>query len=122
MRVEFEIPTSLPSVANLRESWHAKARRAKKHRRDAALLCGMSASHRLLNGVRARGATITLVRVGARRIDDDNLAAAFKAVRDGLADALRIDDGSRLLRWSYDQRTGQPDTVHVAIYVPEATT
>jgi len=43
-------------------------------------------------------ATITMTRRG-RKMDDDNLGGAFKAVRDGIADALQIDDGDERLSW-----------------------
>lgn len=36
-------------------------------------------------------------------LDDDNLRSALKAVRDGIAEALGIDDGARCLVWSYQQ-------------------
>jgi hypothetical protein len=49
---------------------------------------------------------ITLVRVGKRDLDDDNLAGAFKAVRDGVADWLGINDGSKKLVWKYEQTRG----------------
>jgi hypothetical protein len=49
---------------------------------------------------------VTLTRVGGRKMDDDNLSAALKAVRDGVADWLGVDDGSPLLTWDYRQ---EPD-------------
>ena len=51
------------------------------------------------------GVAITLRRVGARKMDDDNLAAALKPVRDGVADALHTDDVDPRLTWVYEQRT-----------------
>lgn len=51
--------------------------------------------------------TVKLTRVGAGEMDDDGLRAALKSVRDGIASALRIDDGSKLIRWEYDQRKCQ---------------
>ena len=58
---------------------------------------------------------IGLVRVAPRRLDDDNLAAACKALRDGIAEALGVDDGSPTLRWSYGQEQGRPSAVRVTI-------
>lgn len=49
---------------------------------------------------------VTLTRVSAGVLDDDNLAAACKHVRDGIADALGVDDGGRFVRWVYAQRKG----------------
>src|SRR5205807_1700760 len=50
---------------------------------------------------------VTLTHVG-RRMDSDNLAGAFKAVRDEIADNVGTDDGSAFFEWRYEQRTGEP--------------
>ena len=50
---------------------------------------------------------IIITRVGLRRLDDDNLAAACKYVRDQIAAAIGIDDGSDQYTWKYEQRIGQ---------------
>lgn len=46
--------------------------------------------------------TIRLVRVG-RRCDDDNIPAAFKSVRDGLADGYGVNDDDARITWAYGQ-------------------
>jgi hypothetical protein len=89
----------LPSTANLREHWAAKAKRASEHR----------AAARMVLGTRARGfvpAIVTLTRVAPRRLDDDNLAAAFKNIRDGVADAIGVDDRDPRITWLYEQTAG----------------
>ena len=51
---------------------------------------------------------IIIVRHGKRKLDSDNLAASAKFVRDGVADALGIDDGDdSLATWHYMQEPGQ---------------
>jgi len=93
------LPMRLPSTANLREHWGAKAKRASEHRSAA----------RMVLGTRARGlvpAIVTLTRVAPRRLDDDNLATAFKNVRDGVADAIGVDDRDPRISWRYDQTAG----------------
>jgi hypothetical protein len=54
----------------------------------------------------AGGGTIHVefTRLSTATCDDDNLPSAFKAVRDGIAEALGIDDGSDRYVWSYGQR------------------
>ncbi len=47
----------------------------------------------------------TLTRIG-RKLDDDNLASAFKAVRDQVAAELGVDDGSDAVAWRYAQERG----------------
>jgi hypothetical protein len=39
-------------------------------------------------------------------MDGDNSIGSLKAVRDGVADALGIDDGDPRLTWEYRQETG----------------
>lgn len=50
---------------------------------------------------------IMIIRVGPRRLDDDNLQAACKYVRDEIARKVGIDDGSPKYTWMYDQRIGE---------------
>jgi hypothetical protein len=51
---------------------------------------------------------VTLTRVSAGSMDDDGLAASMKGVRDGIAEALGIDDGERArLLFRYRQRKGK---------------
>lgn len=49
-----------------------------------------------------RPGRIVLERLSAGMLDDDNLRAALKAVRDGVAAGLGYDDG--WLTWAYAQR------------------
>ena len=74
---------------NARTHWAARSRAAKAYRYS----CFMAAK---LAGLVAPAGRILLqlefLPPTARRRDDDNLLASFKAGRDGLADALGIDD------------------------------
>jgi hypothetical protein len=102
------VPVKLISEANVHEHWANRARRVKSQRSVARLTMLESeglARQSVFNGGE-RPLTIRLVRVAPRRLDSDNLARSFKAVRDGIADWLGIDDGSPLLTWVYDQRRG----------------
>jgi len=57
---------------------------------------------------------VTVTRVAPRKLDaHDNLRAALKPHVDGIADALRIDDASPLVRWDYAQRRG-PEAVEIS--------
>ena len=60
---------------------------------------------------------VTLKRIGKRLLDDDNLQGAFKHVRDGVADALGIDDGSLRYRWVYVQEKGPKYGVEIEIQI-----
>lgn len=48
---------------------------------------------------------VTFTRLGTKKLDDDNLTGAFKAVRDVMAEWLGVDDGdTSRVRWVYKQR------------------
>lgn len=87
------LPIETVSEANRRDHHMAKARRVKMQRRAA---CMVSPAFPLPCVVR-------LVRASPRPLDDDNLRAALKAVRDGIADRLGIDDRDPRCRWEYAQ-------------------
>ncbi len=93
------LPLKIVSVANLREHWRTRAGRAKLHRATTAALLR---SHR----PPPLPITIVLTRVSARQLDDDNCVAAFKAVRDGVADWLGVPDNDPRVTWEYGQRKG----------------
>lgn len=91
------LPIVVRSKLNQRQHWAARARAAKIERRE-----GCAAVY--FFGVQSGPLTITLTRVGGRAMDDDNLAGAFKSIRDGIADGIRRDDGDKSIRWVYEQR------------------
>jgi len=96
-----ELPIDTKSEANSRDHWSVKAKRAAKQRRDAKYLCAIN-----LKGFKAPHDStlrVQLVRIAGRKLDDDNLRSALKAVRDGIADYLKIDDGSDKIKWEYEQ-------------------
>lgn len=110
--VAVDLPLKIISEANQREHWAQKARRAKFQRQQSFL--ALRASGASPNVIQAH---VRLTRIGGRRLDDDNLAGGFKAVRDGVADWLGLDDGSNLLSWSYAQRKGNVKEYGVLIEV-----
>lgn len=58
---------------------------------------------------------VILERVGKRKMDDDGLSASFKAIRDGIASKIGIDDGSDDIRFVYSQRIDRRYYVEVTI-------
>jgi hypothetical protein len=107
----FNLPISAPSTANLREHHFAKARRIARQKSQTRLLCP-----KWNEGPAVR---IWMTRISPRQLDSDNLAAALKAVRDGIASWLRIDDGSPLVEWRYEQEKGDEPCIRVEICVCE---
>lgn len=111
--VNFLMAKPLPSAANLREHWATKARRVKTQRAAVGfLLRAVACFFReqweypvALGMVRLR---VTMTRVAPRRLDDDNLAHAFKAIRDEVAAFFGHDDGEACWEWVPTQERGAP--------------
>ncbi len=110
LALSITLPIRTVSEANTRQGASSEMRR-KKAQRSAARdrLRALAAS------LPALPATVTLVRIGRRLLDDDNLSGAMKHVRDGVADAYRVDDGSPLYRWVPGQRIGPAYAVEIRI-------
>mgnify|MGYP001578260486 CR=1 FL=1 len=103
------LPIRAVNTANTREHWARRAARAKQHRHEAYH------SVRAAKPTRRVAYTVTLTRIGKRRTDSDGLAISLKAVRDGVADALGIDDGSERIAWLYGQEIGREYAVRIEI-------
>ncbi len=109
----------LPSLANARLHWraHAKLTSGQKHlgARMAFAMDVGSAARPIAFGIR-------LTRVGPRLLDEDNLASAFKHIRDGIAWACCVDDGpTGPITWRYEQRKG-PYAIEARYEVRECLT
>jgi hypothetical protein len=105
------------SEANLHEHRMAKARRTKLQRSIIKNRIGQVRKDFGSN----RAYIVTLTRIAPRPLDDDNLPRSFKAIRDGVADALGTDDSARSnLRWRYAQEKGPPKQYAVRIQIEMA--
>lgn len=82
---------------NQRLHWAKKSKIAKAYRRQCHLLCRQAGLRASSNRVRL---VLEFVPPDRRKRDDDNLVAAFKSGRDGLADALGIDDNRFITSFS----------------------
>lgn len=99
------IPMRTVPGMNTREHPMGRHRRVKREKRDT-LLCLTQA-----NGGNPRPPppySVRLTRIAPRgTMDDDNLQSALKAVRDAVAQWLKVDDGDQdRVRFEYDQRRG----------------
>jgi hypothetical protein len=93
----------LESLANKREHWTRSSSRAKSQRGDAYRLALVAFYPRP-----TLPAVVTITRVAPRALDSDNLAISAKHVRDGIADAMGIDDRDERVEWRYEQAKGAP--------------
>ncbi len=107
LAIEIELPIRIYSEANISRHWAARARRTRQQREATKLLI-QSEFNKLNWPTDIHEIVVTLTRVAPREFDRDNLLRGFKAVRDGVADALGIDDGSQRFRWFYRQVCGKP--------------
>ena len=113
--VEYQLQPkyAICSEANTKGHWAVKARRVKNQRtaaRDEIIVA--------MVGKKIDYAEITLTRlIGYRgkRYDSDNLQSAFKATRDGICDAIGIDDASEDLSWTYEQEKSKEKGVRIDI-------
>lgn len=105
----FSLPIRTKNPNNNREHWRNVAARAKTQRAVAAHACRPKWNALLTRDpfVLLVGITITLTRVGPKGLDDDGNVASLKAVRDGIADAMRLkSDKDPRVSWVYGQRRG----------------
>jgi hypothetical protein len=103
--------------SNAKGHWRPKAERAKKQREASFFhthAIAMNLRTRLKSGALQRIA-VTLTRISPRELDDDNLASALKHVRDGVADALGVDDRDPRVTWRTAQASSGPQTRAVRI-------
>lgn len=121
--VECWLPVTVRNEANLRERWGA-VKRAKAHRTAARLV--VQAATRAMAPAALfvpSGLVVLLTRVYSGRgrpMDDDGVARALKAVRDGVADALGVNDGSDCVTWVVAQERGSETGVRVQIFARRA--
>ena len=87
------LPLRTVSEMNVRTHWATRAKRTKTARRTAAALCPAASVP----------CVVTMTRHSAGTLDDDNLRSALKAVRDGIADRLGVDDADSRVEWKYEQ-------------------
>lgn len=113
MTVTVEIPMALPSAGNLHEHWRKRHQRIKAQRMSTGL---MLRAWRVVSWADAHGTAlragvmrlaVTLTRVSPRKLDDDNLAFAFKGVRDEVAAYFGVNDNDSRVTWRYAQERGK---------------
>ena len=117
MRIEFFLKIKTVSEMNSRSHWATRYRRIKVH--NVAAYLGT------LNAMRGHRLTsdrfkITLTRIGIKSMDSDNLASSQKGVRDGIAKAIRIDDGDDRLTWIYKQEKAKRVECGVRVEIENA--
>lgn len=93
------LPIQVVSEANRREHW------SKRHARKTEHWAGLTAAFASVRrpSLPATVRMVRLYRLRDKPMDSDNLARAFKGVRDWLAKWLGVDDGDPSVKWECDQ-------------------
>lgn len=102
------LPVHLTNTSNARQHWGTTARKAKV-RHPVALAVQTRVRHLGLNQEvvpHHSQLAVRLVYIGPRQLDDDGVASAVKSLRDGVADALGVDDRDPRVTWVPDQERG----------------
>lgn len=108
MTIHLKVDTRIESEANLREHW------TKAHKRHTAQKWHVHAALVPFSSQVELPCSIELKRISPRSLDDDNLATAFKYVRDTIAAILLNDfrpgraDNDPRITWQYTQQRGAP--------------
>lgn len=109
--IELSLPLRTYNTANCRWHWAKKAKYAKDCRQAAFFL----AKQHGISQAPVGAFVVRLVRIGKKRMDSDGLAISFKGIRDGLAQAMGIDDGDLRIDWQYSQEIGKNYGVKITI-------
>lgn len=103
--VDVDIPVTSP-LNGRHSTWGAITGRRTRERAAtyAALESAAAVPHEARKVARAWGVWIvTFERHGSKRMDDDNLQAGLKSVRDAVAEWLGLDDADERVWWRYCQ-------------------
>ncbi len=115
--IVFTAPVHIIPETNQREHWGDKAKRVKAHRAAGKLLTTLALRKvtptPLMTVAGFLPVDVTLTRIigpRGRPLDaGDNRPTAFKAVRDGIAEALGVNDGDETrVRWAYSPEERGP--------------
>lgn len=103
--IQFEIPIKTQCSLNSRMHPLKRARLVKGERRTARMVTisnvpppDDAAEFRIPSGIKL------MRKHSGVALDDDNLRGYLKGTRDGVADALGINDGDARVSWQYGQR------------------
>ncbi len=107
-----ELPLRTVSEANQRGHWAKRYNRVSEQRSVVRMALATQPTRTPVGPLRIR-----LTRIAPRGLDSDNLHAALKACRDGVADYLGVDDGDLSLTWEVAQERGAPKTYAVRIEI-----
>lgn len=95
--IDITLPLRTKNPTNNRQHWRVVWKRSKKERGTAYMLTKQKIIGMTFPVV------VTLTRLSAGELDDDNLRSSLKAIRDGVADAFGMADNDKRLKFDYAQ-------------------
>jgi hypothetical protein len=108
--LEFDAPIRIRSEANIGGQLQAFIRR------KTAIKKMMQDVLDKLPRIVTMPCVVIFTRFGPQKFDDDNLAYAFKSIRDTLADWIGVDDGNPRYKWRYRQKQSPEHMIRVRIH------
>ena len=112
--IVLELAIRVVSELNAHTHWRRRQKRAAEQRAAARL----ALTQRLAGKPRPKlPLVVLLTRIAPRELDDDNAVGAQKHVRDGIADALGINDRDKRVLWLYRQTKGAPKQYGVRVEI-----
>lgn len=109
---QVSLPVRTVSEMNVRTHWAKRAARMREHRKIAYLMVPRV----------SLPCVVTLRRVSAGELDDDNVRSALKGVRDGIADRLGVKDNDPRVEWVYEQEKGPRGSYSVNVRIVTVVT
>lgn len=98
--ITIEAPIKVISEANTHTGWKARHYRGVGQKTEMNYYWKQTLKGRRVS----LPCVVRLTRIGPKALDTDNLAGAFKAVRDQIAKEIGIDDGAvKQIRFEYEQ-------------------
>lgn len=106
--IAFDLPIRLKSRANDHTSnhWGKRSKTTEKQHGYVKMILSRDRTY-LRTRLRLAGLVVRMVRVAPLSLDDDNLAHAFKAIRDGIALELGINDRDERIAFVPDEERGR---------------
>lgn len=100
--LEISAPIKTVSEANRggREGWWVRNKRKKAQQAEI-----VSVMQNAMIGKQLQfPLVVKITRIAPKKMDSDNLARAFKGIRDAIATKFKVDDGDdEKVKWEYDQ-------------------
>lgn len=115
MKTSFDLKVKISGLnkSSRYQHWGKQANLSKKHRTLAAIATSNQIVARNIKG--SLKYVVTFTRFGKRKLDDDNLIGGLKHIRDGVSDALGVNDGSDRITFHYKQEIHSENKLTIMI-------